>query len=259
MEDEKSQIELTVLGSGTSQGVPVIACDCAVCLSNDSKDKRLRSSVIFSRNGRNVAIDAGPDFRQQMLRAKVETLDAVVFTHEHKDHTAGLDDVRAYNFKQGIDMPIYGDENVSATLRRDFHYAFREIKYPGVPQLDFRHIEGQFEIGGMNFTPIQVWHHKLPVFGFRVGDITYITDANRIEDSEIEKMAGSKVLIINALRKEKHISHFNIEEAIEMAKRVGAEKTYFTHISHLLGKHEQIMNELPQGIELAFDGLQVTA
>lgn len=259
MQQVKSQITLTVLGSGTSQGVPVIACDCAVCSSSDSNDKRLRSSVLFSRNGRNVAIDAGPDFRQQMLRAKVETLDAVVFTHEHKDHTAGLDDVRAYNFKQGIDMPVYGNENVSTTLRRDFHYAFREIKYPGVPQLNFRSIEGQFEIGEMTIIPIQVWHHKLPVYGFRVGDITYITDANRIDDGEVEKMIGSKILIINALRKEKHISHFNIDEAIEMARRVGAEKTYFTHISHLMGKHEQIMNELPDGIELAFDGLQVTA
>lgn len=258
MDTHNSKITLTILGSGTSQGVPVIACECEICRSEDPLDKRLRSSVLFSKGEHNVSIDAGPDFRQQMLRADVKRLDAVVFTHEHKDHTAGLDDVRAFNFKQGIDMPIYGDKNVSETLRRDFHYAFGDTKYPGVPQLEFRFIDGRFHVAEMEFIPIKVWHHKLPVNGFRVGDICYITDANRIDDDELAKMRGCKVLVLNALRKEKHISHFTVDEAIEIARQVGAQKTYLTHISHLMGRHAEVSQELPNGVELAFDGLQIT-
>lgn len=249
---------MTILGSGTSQGVPVIGCDCAVCRSKNPMDNRLRSSVLFTKGSSNVSIDAGPDFRQQMLRANVQRLDAVVFTHEHKDHTAGLDDVRAFNFKQGTDMPIYGNQNVSEALHRDFHYAFGESKYPGVPQLNFKNIDGRFDVAGMEFIPIKVWHHKLPVYGYRVADFCYITDANRIEDGEIEKMLECKVLVINALRKEQHISHFTVDEAVEIARRVGAEKTYLTHISHLMGRHADVSKELPEGVELAHDGLQVT-
>lgn len=258
MAEISKSIEVQILGSGTSQGVPVIACDCAVCSSIDPLDKRLRTSILIRSEKTSVVVDTGPDFRQQMLSADVQRLDAVVFTHEHKDHTAGLDDVRAFNFKQDMDMPIYGNENVKTTLYRDFHYAFGEPSYPGVPQLDFKTINGEFTVGDLTFIPIEVWHYKLPVYGFRVGDFCYVTDANHIEEEEIEKMKGCKVLVINALRKEKHVSHFNVAEAIDMSRRIGAGTTYFTHISHLMGFHDEVSKELPQGVHLAHDGLKIS-
>jgi len=203
-----------------------------------------------------VVIDTGPDFRYQMLRAGIVNLDAVLFTHGHKDHTAGFDDIRAFNFIQRRDMEVYCNEDVNAILHKDFDYVFAENKYPGVPRANIHLINNQtFRIKNTDIHPIQVYHHKMPVFGFRIGDFTYITDANRIDPEEIEKIKGSKVVVLNALRRVEHISHFTLEQAIEMAKTIGAEKTYFTHISHQLGRHDDVSKELPDGIELAFDGL----
>ncbi len=249
-------MKITFLGTGTSQGVPVIACDCEVCKSTDLLDKRLRSSILIESEEKTVIIDTGPDFRQQMLRENVQKLDAVVFTHEHKDHIAGLDDVRGFNFKQKSAMDIYANLAVQDALRREFHYIFSDFKYPGIPLLNIHTIGNeQFSIGDIELTPIEVMHYKLLVLGFRIKDFTYITDAKTVSESEQEKLKGTKILVINALQKEKHISHFTLTEAIDFAQKIGAEKTYFTHISHKLGKHQDISKELPEGIELAYDGL----
>ena len=251
-------MKVTFLGTGTSQGIPVIACSCAVCLSENSKDKRLRTSVMIEDKGKVMVIDTGPDFRQQMLREKVKQLDAVVFTHEHKDHIAGLDDVRAFNYKQKKDMDIYATPEVQEALIREFHYAFTEYKYPGVPQLDLHTIGDEvFEIGDVVIQPINVWHHKMPVKAYRIGNFTYITDANRIEEEELEKIKGSEVVVINALRKENHISHFTLDEAIEVIEKIKPKKAYLTHISHLLGLHDEIEKELPNGVQIAYDGLSI--
>lgn len=253
----QSEVTVTFLGTGTSQGVPVIACDCPVCTSNDPKDKRLRTSVLIEVDGKTIAIDAGPDFRQQMLREKVKQLDAIIFTHEHKDHIAGLDDVRAFNFKTKKPIDIYATENVQKALNREFHYAFAEKKYPGVPQMNLITIDNNpFEIDGTLITPIQVLHYKMPVLGFRIKNFTYITDANSISETEKKKIEGTDLLVLNALRKEKHISHFTLEEAIALSNEFKPETTCFTHISHLMGKHAAVAQELPEGMELAYDGMR---
>lgn len=249
---------VTFLGTGTSQGVPVIACGCEVCTSADPRDKRLRSSILIEADDKTVVIDSGPDFRYQMLRAHVQRLDAVVYTHEHKDHVAGMDDIRAFNFKQQEPMNIYADARVQAALMREFPYVFAEFKYPGIPQINIHPIGlDPFDIGSIHFIPIEVLHYKLPVLGFRINDFTYITDAKTVSDEEKEKIKGSKILVINALQKQNHISHFTLDEAINFAREIGAETTYFTHISHRLGKHADIEAELPAGIKLAYDGLQM--
>ncbi len=249
---------ITFLGTGTSQGVPVIGCTCNVCQSLDFRDKRLRTSIHLEVDGKSLVVDTGPDFRQQALRERIGRLDGIIFTHEHKDHTAGLDDVRAYNFRQKQDMPIYGHARVIDQLKQEFSYAFAEHKYPGVPLLEVHEIENTpFSINGTLFTPIQVYHYKLPVFGFRIKDFTYITDANSIPEAEKEKIRGSKVLVLNALQQQPHISHFTLEEAIAMARELGAEQTYFTHMSHRMGQHEEVSRQLPEGISLAFDGLKL--
>lgn len=237
----------------------MIGCQCEVCQSLDYRDKRLRASVHLSLNGKSLVIDTGPDFRQQMLREDIRNLDAVVFTHSHKDHVAGLDDVRAYNYLQGVDMEVYGQPPVLEQLRMEFHYAFGNKKYPGIPQLNLNAIgEDPFEAAGIKLIPLPVTHMHLPVLGFRVNDFSYITDANFISDETLIKLAGTKVLVLNALQRQKHISHFNLEEAIAMARKIGAEKTYFTHISHKLGSHKEVSKELPESIALAFDGLSLT-
>ena len=252
-------MKVTFLGTGTSQGVPVIACDCSVCRSLDFRDKRLRSSIHLEVEGKSIVIDTGPDFRQQMLRERIRKLDAVVFTHEHKDHTAGMDDIRSFNFRQKKDMPVYGRERVIEQLKKEFAYVFAKHKYPGVPQVETHLIDGQpFEIEGVSFTPIDVLHHKLPVYGFRIGDFTYITDANYVSDEEKEKVVGSKVLVINALQNDPHISHFTLEEAIAFANEVAAEQVYFTHISHKLGLHREVESRLDSHMRLAYDGLTIT-
>lgn len=250
---------ITFLGTGTSQGVPVIACNCAVCLSSDKKDKRLRSSILVEQDSFTFVIDTGPDFRYQMLRANVQQLDAVLFTHEHKDHIAGLDDIRAFNYKQNSSLPIYAVDRVIQALKREFHYVFSDQTYPGIPQIHIHEITNRpFVIGNkFEIIPIEVMHFKLPVLGYRIGDFTYITDAKTVSDQEFEKIKGSKLLVINALQREKHISHFTLNEAIDFARKVGAEQTYLTHIGHRLGKHADVSVELPSGIQLAYDGLKV--
>ncbi|WP_339788153.1 MBL fold metallo-hydrolase [uncultured Imperialibacter sp.] len=252
-------MKLTFLGTGTSQGVPVIACDCEVCQSVDFHDKRLRSSVHIEVDGLSLVIDTGPDFRQQMLRERIKRLDAVIFTHEHKDHTAGLDDIRSFNFLQQMDMPVYASTAVITQLKREFSYIFADHKYPGVPLVDVKLLDGKpFTIGQTTITPINVMHFKLPVFGFRIGDFTYITDANYISDEEKKKIKGSKVLVLNALQKTPHISHFTLDEAISLAQELKADQTYFTHISHKLGAHRDVSAQLPENIYLAYDGQQLT-
>jgi phosphoribosyl 1,2-cyclic phosphate phosphodiesterase len=252
-------IKITFLGTGTSHGVPVIACNCEVCLSDDKRDNRLRSSILIETQGKSVCIDTGPDFRQQMLRAKVQQLDAVVYTHEHKDHTAGMDDIRAFNFKQKKAMELYTDTNVEACLKREFSYAFAENPYPGVPRLNINRIENKsFDVSGILFQPIQLMHYKLPIFGFRIGGFAYCTDVNYISEEEKKKLIGLKVLVITALRKEEHLSHFSLSEALALIEELKPVKAYLTHVSHLLGLHNEVSKELPDHVEIAYDELAIT-
>lgn len=251
-------MKITFLGTGTSQGVPVIACSCPVCLSKDPRDNRLRSSVLVETKEATFVIDSGPDFRYQMLKHKVQRLDALVFTHGHKDHTAGMDDVRAYNYFQQKEMDVYASSETQEVLRREFQYVFENSHYPGVPQIRLHELKNEdFYINGLRITPIRVLHYYLEVFGFRIGDFTYITDANYIAPEELQKIIGSKVLVLNALRIEKHISHFTLSEAIDVAQQLKCTNTYFTHISHQLGLHHEVTQNLPAGIQLAYDGLSI--
>jgi len=252
-------LKITFLGTGTSQGVPLIGCDCEVCRSTDEKDKRLRSSLMIEDGGKVFVIDTGPDFRQQMLREDVKRLDAVIFTHEHRDHIAGLDDIRAFNFSMKSAIDVYADDNVERALRTSLWYIFSEEKYPGIPEVIMHRIDGcPFTIGQSKFIPIRVMHHKLPIWGFRINNFTYITDANFIPEQEKEKIYGSEILVLNALRREQHISHFSLGEALEVIRELTPKKTYLTHISHQLGKHVDVEKELPPNIRLAYDGLKLT-
>lgn len=248
---------VTFLGTGTSQGVPLIACECAVCSSPDPHDKRLRSAIWIQTKEASVVIDTGPDFRYQMLRAGVKKLDAVVFTHSHKDHIAGLDDVRAYNFIQQRPMDVWATEETAQALRREFAYVFENAGYPGVPQLNMITIDPAhtIRIKDLELQPIRVKHYMMEVLGFRVGPFTYITDANFIAPEERDKIRGSKTLVLNALRHEPHISHFTLLEALDVAADLGADQTYLTHISHQLGMHLELNTHLPAGVQLAYDGL----
>jgi phosphoribosyl 1,2-cyclic phosphate phosphodiesterase len=251
-------MKLEFLGTGTSQGVPVISCACSVCTSNDPKDKRLRCSVLFRTGQQTILVDAGPDMRQQLLRSGIEELDAVLLTHEHMDHLSGMDDLRPFNFKQGKEMPIFANSDTGSAVRRVYAYAFSNRKYPGVPQFDLRRIDTEpFLVGRDRVIPIEVLHHKLPVLGFRLGDITYITDAKTISSEEKEKVRGSKVLVLNALRREPHPSHLNLDEALRLIAELEPEQAYLTHISHLFGCHQEIQDELPKGVNVAYDGLVI--
>ncbi len=251
-------MKITFLGTGTSQGVPIIGNNSKVSKSLDFRDKRLRSSILVSVDSLNIIIDTGPDFRQQMLRAKPEKVDAVLFTHEHKDHTAGMDDLRSFYFKQKKSIPIYAQQRVLNQLENEFEYIFAKKKYPGVLNIDTFPIESQpFFIQKTKITPIEVLHYKLPVFGYRINDFTYITDANYISQSELEKIKGSKVLVLNALQKEDHISHFTLAQALEVVQTVQPEKAYLTHISFKLGLHAEVSKELPKNVFLSYDGLEV--
>ncbi len=252
-------MKVTFLGTGTSQGIPVISCNCSVCRSADSRDRRLRTSIMIEDASTCLSVDAGPDFRQQMLREDVRRLDAVLFTHAHKDHLAGLDDVRAFNYFLQKPMDVYATHEVQEVIRSEFAYAFDPvIDYPGIPKIKLHTIStNAFRIGSIDFLPIQVMHYRLPVLGYRFGDFSYITDANFIAAEEKQKIRGSRFLVLNALRKEKHISHFNLDEAIALAEEIGAEATYFTHISHQLGKHEEVAAKLPRKMFLAYDGLKI--
>jgi phosphoribosyl 1,2-cyclic phosphate phosphodiesterase len=250
------QLKITFLGTGTSSGVPMIACDCEVCKSENPKDKRFRSSILVESDTTTLVVDTTPDFRSQMLREGVKKLDAILFTHAHKDHVAGLDDVKAFNYFHQQPMKVFANESTEKALRREFAYVFEEFKYPGVPDIHIHPIDNKaFYVGDIEVTPIQVWHHKMPVLGFRFGKFTYITDANRIEQEEKEKTKGCDIIVLNALRKEKHLSHFTLQEAIDLVDELKIPNGYFTHISHQLGKHDEVSEMLPTGKQLAFDGL----
>jgi phosphoribosyl 1,2-cyclic phosphate phosphodiesterase len=249
-------VKITFLGTGTSQGVPVIACDCKTCRSDDPFDKRLRTSVLIEKDDTTVVIDAGPDFRQQMLRENVSKLDAIVLTHEHKDHIAGMDDVRAFNYKSQDAIDIYAEERVQKAVKREYSYVFAEYGYPGIPKMRLNTINDYgFNIRGITLIPLRAFHYRLPVYGFRIGDFAYITDANYIPEETKEKLAGVKYLVINALRKEKHISHFCLREAIDIVMEISPRKAFITHISHQMGLYKEISPELPKAVSLAWDGL----
>jgi phosphoribosyl 1,2-cyclic phosphate phosphodiesterase len=251
-------MKVTFLGTGTSQGVPVVACDCKVCRSDDQRDKRLRSSVMVEINNKVIVIDAGPDFRQQMLAENVRQLDGILITHEHKDHLGGLDEIRAFNFFQKKPAEVYARSSVHRIIRKDFDYAFAENKYPGVPQINLHAISNRpFELDGIPVIPIELLHNELPVFGFRIGDFSYLTDLSLIKENERKKIMGSKVVVLAALRKKIHCSHMNLAQAVELIDEIKPERAYLTHISHLMGLHEDVENELPAHIRLAYDRLKI--
>lgn len=252
-------ITVTFLGTGTSQGIPVIACSCEVCKSLNPKDNRTRTSVLLSIGDKNVVIDTGPDFRYQMLRENIQHLEAVLFTHEHKDHISGLDDIRAFNYASQSPMDIYVTDPVFSALQREFHYVFDGTNYPGIPQVRINIFkQDSFELFGEKITPIEVMHYKLAVTAFRIRNFTYITDANFIGEENFAKMQGTEILVLNALRRESHISHFTLDEALEIVNRLKPKKAYFVHMSHLLGLHDDINKELPDHVELAYDGLKIS-
>ena len=250
-------MRLTFLGTGTSQGVPVIACHCRVCRSGDSRDRRLRTSALLEMEGRNILFDIGPDFRQQMLREDVEHLDAILITHAHRDHVGGLDDIRSFNYVQHSKMNVYLNAEARHAIERDYHYIFEPHQYPGLPEADLHTVEAPFTAAGVEVTPVKAMHKDLPVLGFRIGTLAYITDANYMAPEEMAKLKGVKVLVINALRREKHFSHYSLPEALEVIETVAPERAYLTHMSHEMGLHAEVSTTLPPHVELAYDGLRV--
>jgi phosphoribosyl 1,2-cyclic phosphate phosphodiesterase len=251
-------IKVTFIGTGTSQGIPVVGCRCKVCKSVNEKDNRLRTSVLVESSDTRLVIDTGPDFRQQLLKSKIQTLDAVLFTHEHKDHIAGLDEVRAFNYLQKTRMPVYATTRVQSAIKREFAYIFSDEKYPGVPEIDLYEFDKlPFTVGDIRIEPIDVMHHQLPVKAFKIGNFGYVTDANFISEGEKEKLKNCTVLVVNALRREEHISHFTLQQALDLIAELKPTKAYLTHISHQLGTHEDVSIELPANVELAFDSLQI--
>lgn len=252
-------MEVIFLGTGTSQGIPVIGSKHPVCLSNDPKDTRLRVSVLVKWNDKNILVDCGPDFRAQMLTNKIEKIDAILYTHEHNDHTAGLDDIRPFFFKQGF-IPVFAHQRVLKALAKRFDYIFTtENKYPGAPSVEITPLENKvFEVNTLPIIPINVMHNRVQVFGFRFKDFTYLTDVKTIEQEEKKKLAGTRVLVVNALRMEPHHSHFNLEEALALIEEINPERAYLTHISHLMGFHEDVQSQLPENVFLAYDNLKIT-
>ena len=259
--------KITFLGTGTSQGIPMIGCTCPVCKSTDPRDNRLRTSALIEQNGFRILIDCGPDFRQQMLREEISDLDAIILTHQHKDHTGGLDDIRAFNYFRKEAFPIYAEPLVQDSLKMEYSYAFAEHKYPGVPDYILHTIgEEPFTISKtlpdgstttLEIIPIRVYHYKLPILGFRIGDMAYITDGSSIPESEFQKLEGVELFIINTVRHQKHISHFSLPEALDVIKKVGANRNYLTHMSHQLGTHANLQSMLPEDVQPAYDGLKL--
>jgi len=251
-------MKITLLGTGTSQGVPVIACDCIVCSSDNPKDKRLRSSVMIEVDNQTLVVDTGPDFRQQMLRNDVQDVNAVLFTHHHKDHVAGMDDIRAFNHKWKKDMQLYCTKNTEHALHMEFPYVFKDEKYPGIPTVNVNIIGKEpFEINGTMIIPIDVLHYKLQVFGYRINDFVYLTDVSYVPDSEKEKMKGAELIILDALRRTKHVSHFTLQESIELLDELQPKRALLTHVSHFMGLHDEVNKELPSNTQLAYDGQQI--
>ena len=252
-------MQFTFTGTGTSQGIPVIACECEVCLSQDPRDNRLRTSGVLSDQETTLVFDTGPDFRQQMLRYQVKDLNAVLFTHSHKDHTAGLDDVRAYNFRYKRNMPIYANAATLKHLRREYYYIFENQDYPGLPRLELNEIDtAAFPVGTMEVLPIPIWHGRMAVLGFRVNNFAYLTDTNRIPPASMDLLQGLEVLVLDALRKEKHPSHFSLGESLEVIEALKPRRAFLTHLSHLMGTHAEVEATLPDSVRIAYDGLVIT-
>tara|TARA_E500000331_G_scaffold240697_1_gene231074 strand:+ start:784 stop:1542 length:759 start_codon:yes stop_codon:yes gene_type:complete len=251
-------MEITFLGTGTSQGIPVIGCDCKICESKNSKDKRLRSSIYIKYNNTNIIIDTGPDFRQQALKEKIKNLDFILYTHAHKDHTGGIDDIRSFNFFLKKKIPIYGNKKTMNQIINDYSYIFKKNNYTALPKLSINYINNDFKKKGILIKPIKVKHNKLDILGYRINNFTYITDANFISNNEKKKIVGSEVLVINCLQKDKHVSHFNLDEALSIIKELKVKKTYLTHISHNLGLHRETSKILPKGVKMAYDCLKIS-
>ena len=254
-------MRLTFLGTGTSQGVPVIACGCAVCQSQDNRDRHLRTSALVETDeGKNILIDIGPDFREQMLREKVSHLDSILITHAHRDHVGGLDDIRSFNYVQHCKMEIFCNREARTAIERDYHYIFAYHEFPGLPEANLHEVSGDepFEAAGVEVIPVKAMHKDLPILGYRIGKLGYITDANHIEPRELDKLRGVDVLVVNALRKTKHFSHFCLEEALEVIKEVKPNRAYITHVSHEMGLYAEVNGELPEGVQIACDGEKVT-
>ncbi len=254
-------MRLTFLGTGTSQGVPVIACGCAVCQSQDKRDRHLRTSALVETDeGKNILIDIGPDFREQMLREKVSHLDSILITHAHRDHVGGLDDIRSFNYVQHCKMEIFCNREARTAIERDYHYIFAYHEFPGLPEANLHEVSGDepFEAAGVEVMPVKAMHKDLPILGYRIGKLGYITDANHIEPRELDKLRGVDVLVVNALRKTKHFSHFCLEEALEVIKEVKPNRAYITHVSHEMGLYAEVNGELPEGVQIACDGEKVT-
>jgi phosphoribosyl 1,2-cyclic phosphate phosphodiesterase len=249
-------LKITFLGTGTSQGVPVIGCNCPVCTSTDARDKRLRTSILIEKNGHTLAIDSGPDFRQQMLNAHVSKLTAVIFTHEHKDHVAGLDDVRAFNFIEKKPVDVYAEKRVQKAIKREFAYIFAVYTYPGIPKINMHRIHNEpFNIKGIDIIPVRLMHYRLPILGFRIDNFAYLTDVKTIPPGEMEKLKDLECLVITALRKEPHISHMNVDEALKAIKMINPGKAYLIHMSHRFGLHAEMESSLPANVHIAYDGL----
>ena len=250
-------MKIKFLGTGTSQGVPVIGCTCAVCVSQDTKNKRLRSSALIKISNKNILIDTGPDLRQQALKNKINKIDYVLYTHAHRDHVSGIDELRSFNFIQKKSIKAYGNKELVNQLKNDYSYIFSDFKYPGLPEVELNKVNKNFYLDDIEIIPIKVKHHKLNILGYRIGNLTYITDAKTISDNQLKKINGSQILVINCLQIKEHLSHLNMEEVLSLIRKIEVKKIYLIHISHNLGLHDEINKSLPDNVELAYDNLEI--